>query len=179
MCIRDRLNGSADADAVEAALAGQLFWRYRGGVAAGMLLFFPMLWGLLVLVARRLKAAVPCVRCGLPASGRIDGKEVPHSTCAACFHVFVSSASRVDAGVKLRREHLVVGRNKRRARLTWLLAIPCPGAGHLFAGVAGRGALYAFVFGALLAAIAIVLDFPPGPRLAGPWGCLLYTSRCV
>jgi tetratricopeptide (TPR) repeat protein len=132
---------------------------------------WPRLGGLVGLVlivgvvASRIPTARSCGRCGAPASSRVDGPGVPVGTCAACYHAFMSPTSRVDGAVRLRKENAIRRRGARRARLIVLLSL-WPGAGHLFAGAAARGA--ALSVGAGLAGVGalVVSDLWPGPGVA-------------
>ncbi len=166
---------SDDASALEAALARPLWNGLTGASAAGAIALFPLSWLLLVLASRRLPMAQACERCGDPASRRVDGPDVPDGTCSACFHVFLSSKSRVDANVKLHKERVIFVRSRRRARLVTLFSM-MPGAGHLFAGVAVRGALLCALFAICAAGVVTGLDWVPAPRPSSPWTSILVVA---
>lgn len=160
------LDDSAD---VVAAVARPLWHGLDLMPATGFILGFVLLWGVLAGLAARVPVACACVRCGSPASRRVDGPAVPPKTCAACFHVFLSTKSRVEATVKMKKERAIFLRGRRRGRLVTLLAL-WPGAGHLFAGAVATGAVLAAVFGFCVAAAVLVADgLVPGIRATSPW----------
>jgi tetratricopeptide (TPR) repeat protein len=168
--LRD-LSPSPAAVVVEETVA-QVLWRGASTTTAtAIIAAFLVAMGAATVVAQRLRFARACVRCGEPASRRVDGPDVPHDTCAACFHAFVSTKSRIDAGVKLRKENAIRRRNRRRASVIVALSV-WPGAGHLFAGATARGVVFASL--ATLSACAAVALSPawPGPRAAADVGAL-------
>ena len=169
---------SDDAAAVEASIARPLSHGLTGSTAAMALGLFPLLWLVLLAASKKLPVACACDRCGDPASRRVDGPDVPHGTCAACFHVFLSSKSRVDATVKLRKERAIFLRSRRRARLVLLLSL-LPGAGHLFVGAAARGIVLALLFAVCAAGVVVGLDLVPGPRPTSAWSSALLTAPFV
>jgi len=160
------LLGGPAADALEAGI-GRVLWRglpksSAMGLLAGVLGLFVVLSA----ISTRVDMATACLRCGAPSSRRVDGADVPHETCAACFHAFVSTKSRVDAAVRIRKENSIRRRGIRRARAIVLLSI-WPGAGHLFAGAGARGGVLA-VLGTFSAVAALAAsDAWPGPRING------------
>jgi hypothetical protein len=160
------LLGGPAADVLELAI-GRLLWRGLPMQSATLLL--AGLVSLIMVVSAfgpRIDMATTCTRCGAPSSRRADGPEVPAQTCAACFHAFVSTKSRVDASVRTLRERSIYRRRHRRARVVVMLSV-WPGAGHLFAGAGARGAVFA-VLGTVSALAALACsDGWPGPRLHG------------
>jgi len=158
-----------DSGDVVAAIARPMWHGLTPLPATGVIVGFVVLWALLAGAAARVPAACACVRCGSPTSPRVDGPAVPPKTCAACFHVFLSTKSRVEATAKVKKERAIVLRGRTRGRLVTILAL-WPGAGHLFAGVVGTGAALAAVFGFCVAAAAVVADgVVPGIRPTSPW----------
>lgn len=160
------LLGGPAADVVELAI-GRLLWRGLPMQSATLLLAALVL--LMVVVSAlgpRIDMATTCTRCGAPSSRRADGPEVPSQTCAACFHAFVSTKSRVDAAVRTLRERSIYRRRHRRARLMVMLSV-WPGAGHLFAGAGARGGVFAVVGTASALAALASSDGWPGPRMHG------------
>ncbi len=163
---------SAASAAIAEGLGRPLWHGLPGTTASGVFAVIAFVWLVLTLAARKLPVASACVRCGSAASRRVDGPDVPEGTCAACFHVFLSTKSRVDATVKLRKERAIFLRGRRRARLVTGLSV-FPGAGHLFAGAAGRGAALATGFAVVgVAAVAVVDAVVPGVRPLSPWSDL-------
>lgn len=160
------LLGGPAADVLELAI-GRLLWRGLPMQSATLLL--AGLVSLIVVVSAfgpRIDMATTCTRCGAPSSRRADGPEVPAQTCAACFHAFVSTKSRVDAAVRTLRERSMYRRRHRRARVMIMLSV-WPGAGHLFAGAGARGAVFA-ALGTVSALAALASsDGWPGPRPHG------------
>lgn len=162
---------SPAALAVEQSVAAVLWRGASTTTATAMIAAFLLAMGAVTVLATRLKLARACVRCGEPASRRVDGPDVPHDTCAACFHAFVSTKSRIDAGVKLRKENAIRRRNRRRATAIVALSV-WPGTGHLFAGAVARGVVFSTL--AALSACAAVTLSPawPGPRAAADVGAM-------
>ncbi|ATB32512.1 hypothetical protein MEBOL_005992 [Melittangium boletus DSM 14713] len=102
-----------------------------------------------------LKASRECEKCGRPVCRRCD-KElgVASKTCAQCVNVF-SRRVVVEARVRARK-HIEIERNRRwSSGLSYILGVLVSGAGHVFHGLAVRGALYAFFF--LLAVAGVLL----------------------
>jgi Flp pilus assembly protein TadD len=166
-------SATADSAAVAAAVGTPLWGsRLTGPRASAALASFVVLWGVLAFATRRRRLARPCVRCGAPASRRVDAREVPEGTCSACFHAFLSKQSRVDPVVKLRRERAILVRGRVRSALVIALSV-WPGAGHLFAASIGRGALLLTTSTAAFAALLAVSDLLPGPAAQGPWSAWL------
>jgi hypothetical protein len=134
-----------------------------------MLAAGPILFLLLGVLRKKLAPAQACVRCGDPASKRVSDKDVPEDTCSQCFHAFVSTRSRIDAGVKLRKEREIIRRRTRKSRAILGLAFVCPGAGHVFAGAPARGLVLFALFAVGLGCHAMAHGMLPMPRLSGPW----------
>lgn len=155
---------------LEAELARGLTFGQTGERALVVCGAFPLVWLVLLALRKRLAPAQACVRCGSPASSRIDDKDVPADICGQCFHAFVSTRSRIDAAVKLRKERQIMLRGRRRSRTVRVLSLVCPGAGHLVAGAAARGALLSFLWAACGVTACFVVGLVPMPRLDGPWG---------
>jgi tetratricopeptide (TPR) repeat protein len=125
--------------------------------------------------ASRTRTACSCARCGSPASSRVDGPGVPAGTCAACYHAFISTTSRVDGAVRLRKENAIRRRAMRRARLVILLSM-WPGAGHLFAGAVVRGVLLSLLAGLAVVGAVVVSDLWPGPGVQQLPGLVLIVA---
>jgi hypothetical protein len=134
----------------------------------------------------RVRTACSCVRCGAPASSRVDGPRVPAGTCAACFHIFISTTSRVEGAVRLRKENAIRRRAVRRGRLIVMLSM-WPGAGHLFAGAMAKGTALSLIAGIAGVGAVIVSDAWPGPRamqlpsltLVAPLGVVFALSMAI
>ncbi len=155
------------------ALASSLQALAFGAASPVVLMVLGLLTALaaiLGLASDRLGMAQPCQRCGDPASARVDGPGVPLGTCAACYHAFLSTTSRVDGGVRLRKENAIRRRAHRRARLVILLSI-IPGAGHVFGGAAARGAALLAVGAIAIAGIVVTGPLWPSIRVndISPW----------
>ncbi len=159
------------------ALAGQV-----GERAAALCSVFFALCALWVFLKPRVYPSVPCDLCGAPSASagpsRAGGptKSAMPGVCAQCFHVFVSTRSRIDAGVKLKKERAIASRNKRHQRMLWLLSLVCPGAGHLYVGAAARGTALAAGFFSALWVIALALGLWPASR---PVGTVIETAAML
>jgi tetratricopeptide (TPR) repeat protein len=166
------LLGGPAADALEAGIGGILWHGLPKTSAMGLLAGVLALFIAVSAISTRVDMATPCHRCGAPSSRRVDGPDVPHETCAACFHAFVSTKSRVEAAVRIRKENAIRRRGIRRGRAIVFLSI-WPGAGHLFAGAGARGGVLA-VLGTFSALAALASsDAWPGPRISDLSGWLL------
>jgi tetratricopeptide (TPR) repeat protein len=165
--VKAGLEPSPDSIAVADTLSRVLLRGESGTRAMGFLGAFPLLWLVLLAARKKIAPAQACTRCGDPASKRVDGKDVPDGTCAQCFHAFVSTRSRIDAGVKLRKELAISRRRTRLSRTTIGLGVLFPGAGHLFAGAAVRGLVFTLLYGGGLSLLYLVSGFLPMPRLGG------------
>jgi tetratricopeptide (TPR) repeat protein len=161
---------ASEAAEVEATLSRMLLRGQTGQRALGALAAFPLVFVLAFALRRKLKPARACVRCGDAACPRIDGPNVPEDTCSQCYHAFVSTRSRIDAGVKLRKERAITRRARRVSRFVLALSLVFPGAGHIYCGAAVRGALFVGLWTLGLGALSLALEIWPMPRLAGPWG---------
>jgi tetratricopeptide (TPR) repeat protein len=101
------------------------------------------LWGF---AGGTLKASGSCERCGRSVCRRCD-KDLPAGgkMCAQCVNAF-SRKGLVPPQMRARKQ-LEVERHRRWAsRASYVLGALISGAGHLFAGLPVRGALYAFLF---------------------------------
>ena len=155
---------------IEDAFA-RLLWRGLDTTTAlGLLAVLALLAAAMAGLSSRLRLARPCDRCGDPASRRVDGPDVPEGSCAACYHAFLSTKSRVDAGVRIRKENAIRRRGRRRA-LTVLVLSLAPGAGHLYAGAVGRGMLLLLVATVSASTALWMSGLVPGPWLptGSPW----------
>jgi hypothetical protein len=168
--LRAGLQPSAESAAVATDMSELLLRGEQGTRALAALVAFPLAWLALTVLRRKLLPCQACVRCGHPASRRVDGPEVPEDTCAQCFHAFLSTRSRVDGGVKLRKERQINARSQRIGRSIVILGLLWPGTGHLFGGAILRGVVFTALHGSLLAGLVLALGWLPMPRLEGPWG---------
>lgn len=167
--LRKGLASTTDSQDTAEAISRSLLRGELGTRALAFLAAFLLAWLLLLALGKKLAPAQGCVRCGHPASRRVDSKDVPADTCSQCFHAFVSTKSRIDAGVKLRKEREIIQRRTRLGRAILLLGVLCPGAGHIFGGAPVRGALFASLHTLGLGALLFASGIVPMPRLAGPW----------
>jgi hypothetical protein len=100
----------------------------------------------------------------------VDGREVPDGTCSQCYYVFLSKGSRVDAGVKLRKERAIAARTRMLNRLVMVLTLVLPGAGHILCGAAVRGAIFLSLATIGAGCLAFALGVLPGAEVVSPWG---------
>ena len=172
------LESPAAAATIEQAIGSWLWRGLKTTTATIVLAAFLVLMAVLSTLAGRLKFARACVRCGEPASRRVDGPDVPHDTCAACYHAFISTKSRIDAGVKLRKENAIRRRHRRRSTITIALSV-VPGLGHLYVGAVARGLAFAVPTALALAAAVVVSPLWPGPRAAIDAPAFIAVVPCV
>lgn len=163
------LASTSESQSTAESLARPLLHGQLGTRAAMFLAAFPLAWLVLLALRKKIAPCQGCVRCGHPASRRVDGKDVPADTCSQCFHAFVSTRSRIDAGVKLRKEREIMTRRTRLGRAILLLGLVFPGAGHILAGATVRGLVFAMLHTMGVGALLFASGTIPMPQLAGPW----------
>jgi hypothetical protein len=128
---------------------------------------FLILWVVLARMKSRLLPSHACSRCGSAASRRYDAEEVPPDMCSACFHTFVSATSRIEAGMKLRKERQARFYRRARSRYLRLFTLLWPGAGHLYESANARGVAFALWFACTLAYAGLAFGPTPWPHLEG------------
>ncbi len=145
-----------DGDERGKALRAQLSRRLLGGEAWYFAVYPAVLalalvgWGF---ARGGLSASKACNKCGRPVCVRCDPElGLGSEMCHQCVNVFARKGV-VPAPEKVRKQIEVARYQSRRDKLTYLLGVLCTGAGHLFAGLPIRGALYAFGFLFLLALV--------------------------
>lgn len=138
-------NGSG-GERVEAQLSRMLMAGMTGPVAwglpalAGGLLFG---WGFL---RSRLKASKVCEKCGRAVCRRCDPElGIGSNMCTQCVNVFARKG-QVPPQMRTRKEQQVIAYQSWMDRAALALSALVAGAGHVFAGLPLRGALYAFLF---------------------------------
>ncbi|MHB8876129.1 MAG: tetratricopeptide repeat protein [Myxococcaceae bacterium] len=111
---------------------------------------YPLVLGLALLglggARGAVRASKVCNKCGRPVCRRCDpelgqGSEM----CHQCVNVFARKGV-VPPPVKVRKQIEVARYQGRMDKLAVAYGLLCSGAGHLFAGLPVRGALYAFCF---------------------------------
>jgi hypothetical protein len=107
---------------------------------AGGLLFG---WGFL---RARLKASKVCEKCGRAVCRRCDPElGIGSNMCTQCVNVFARKG-QVPPQMRTRKEQQVIRYQSWMDRAALALSALVSGAGHVFAGLPLRGALYAFLF---------------------------------
>ncbi len=138
----------------------QLSRRLLGGGSAGSAWMLPVLGALLAFAwgfaGRAMKASRECEKCGRPVCRRCD-KElgVAAKMCAQCVNVFSRNKGAVEARVRARKQIEIERHRQWEGYVSYAFGALVSGAGHLFHGLAVRGALYAFLF--LLAVSGVLL----------------------
>jgi hypothetical protein len=176
--LQSGLASSSESQSTADSIARPLLRGQLGTRAAALLVGFPIAWLVLLALRKKIDPCQGCVRCGHPASRRVDGKDVPSDTCSQCFHAFVSTRSRIDAGVKLRKEREIMTRRTRLGRAILVLGVLFPGAGHLFAGATVRGLLFALFHTLGLGALLFASKVVPMPQMSGPWSSTVPLVVC-
>ncbi len=148
-------------DAVRARLAGPLPSPAWPWVPFGAAL---ALWPLAML-AKRLRCARACERCGRAACTRCDA--VTAELCAQCVNVF-SRKGMVEARDRLRKEAEVRRHARMRRFGARALAVVGGGAGHLWGGQPVRGALVLLALLFLITAAVFWRGILPLPH-PSPW----------
>lgn len=124
--------------ALVAGLTGPVAWALPG-VLGGVLFG----WGFL---RQGLKASRVCEKCGRPACRRCDPELGMGSLmCTQCVNVFARKG-QVPAQMRARKEAQVAQHRTWMDRVALGFSALTAGAGHVFAGLPLRGALYAFLF---------------------------------
>lgn len=165
------------SDAVALAL-GRPLWgmRLRGAPLAAALAGVVVVWLVMGVVGRRVRWARACVRCGAPASRRVDPPEAAENTCSACFQAFSPRRGRSDATARVRQERAILRRGRVRAATVLVATLLLPGAGHVFHGAVVRGALLVVLTVVLGGASLLLGGAWPASTPLGPWPAWVLAS---
>jgi hypothetical protein len=152
---REVLKSYAAAGDAGDRVRSQLTLMLLGDLPAQVAPFFPALVAALLLgfggLARTLRAARECNRCGKAVSSRGDPDVSPGSLmCTQCVNVFAKK-NVVAPSLKVRKQLEVARYHSRLERTGVVLSAVWSGMGHVFAGLPVRGALIGFAFIAALA----------------------------
>jgi tetratricopeptide (TPR) repeat protein len=161
------LEPSNTSSAVEAEVASGLLLGQAGMAGTFLIGILLAAWGVQSALERRVAVACACVSCGLPRSLRADGPKVNKDVCSQCFHIYISTTSRIDAEVRLRKERHTKMREGRRERLVLALSVLWAGLGHLYAGAVLRGIAFATSYAIFVGALIFAKGFLPGPHPPG------------
>jgi hypothetical protein len=134
----------------EGKIESQLSLQLLGNVDPAVAWSYPMPAALALMglgaVLRRTKASKGCMRCGRPVCRRCDPELSAGSVlCQQCVNVFARK-NAVEPAIKIRKQIEIAQFKARTEKLTYALGVLCAGAGHVFAGLVARGAIYAFAF---------------------------------
>jgi tetratricopeptide (TPR) repeat protein len=163
---------------VEDRIRSQLTLALVGDVPEMAAPFFPALAALLLFglgfLASSLAAAKACTKCGLPVSRRGDPELSKGSLmCTQCINVFARKGV-VPPALKVRKQLEVSRYQIRMERLSYALGVACGGMGHVFSGLAVRGAIYGFLF-----LLAIVLFLGRNGVMRAPYEAAPMLVRLV
>jgi tetratricopeptide (TPR) repeat protein len=145
-----------EARALDAArrVKSQVLQLLTGDVNETLALAYPALLALLVLgfgsLATTVHAAKVCNKCGRAVSKRGDPDvSVGSLMCTQCVNVFARKNVAAPS-LKVRKQLEVARYQSRVERTGSIFGFLCSGMGHVFVGFPARGALYGFLFIALL-----------------------------
>jgi hypothetical protein len=157
--------GEVAGERVEAQVSRKLVAGMTGPVAwalPGLLGGVLFGWGFL---RQKLNASKVCEKCGRPACRRCDPElGLGSLMCTQCVNVFARKG-QVPAQMRTRKEAQVAEHRTWMDRVALGFSALMAGAGHVFAGLPVRGALYAFLF--LFGVGAVVFH---GGVLRAPYG---------
>jgi hypothetical protein len=170
-----RIQALAAGDGTPEAVRDAVLTRLAGPLPRAVFAWLPaalvaLLWAL-ALLGRRLEPARACEKCGRPACRRCDTGGGP--LCGQCVNVYVKRGV-VDARDRLRKEAQVKRHRQLQQVTTRILALVGGGAGHVFAGLAGRGfaVLLALLFAGFVVWFWRGVMPPPQPSPYVLWGKL-------
>ncbi|MBN2358044.1 MAG: tetratricopeptide repeat protein [Deltaproteobacteria bacterium] len=130
---------------------------------AGAILGGALLLVLIGSLARRLRPAHACPRCGKPACLRCDADLPTHDVCGQCYYAFLAPPTNIDANLKIRKEIEVRRYKTRRETTRRLISFVLVGSGHLLAGAPLRGSLMLILLGLLLSSLLLLAGAIPMP----------------
>jgi len=131
--------------------ATQHLWVAWGG--AGSSESFPfigvgvvVLFGLILLLRKKVYFSSGCVRCGRPACRRCSSELRDDTVCAQCFHAFVHREQGVDAKSRISKEIQIRQYRRRKENLARGITFLLPGVGQFIKGRPLLGMLFLVVF---------------------------------
>lgn len=130
-------------------VAGHM-WRAWGGV--GSVETFPfvggglvVLFGLFLLLRRKMALSNGCVRCGRPVCRRCNSELKDNTLCGQCFHAFVKK-DHVDAKSRISKEIQIRQYVRRRETFARGINFVLPGVGQIIKERTLRGGLFLLAF---------------------------------
>ncbi len=131
--------------------ATEKLWLAWGG--AGSTNSFPfvgtgviILFGLILLLRRKVYFSSGCVRCGRPVCRRCSSELRDDTVCSQCFHAFVHREQGIDAKSRISKEIQIRQYRRRREGVARGINFLLPGVGQLIKGRPLLGALFLTVF---------------------------------
>jgi tetratricopeptide (TPR) repeat protein len=131
--------------------ATQHLWMAWGG--AGSADSFPfvgaglaVLFGLILLLRKKVYFSSGCVRCGRPACRRCSSELRDDTVCSQCFHAFVHREQGIDAKSRITKEIQIRQYRRRKENLSRGINFLLPGVGQLIKGRPLLGMLFLVVF---------------------------------
>ncbi|MFC1655057.1 hypothetical protein ACFL2F_04555 [Myxococcota bacterium] len=149
---REWINGQNDRhDGKTGERATQHLWAAWGGagssgtfpfVGAGVVVLF----GLILLLRKKVYFSSGCVRCGRPACRRCSSELRDDTACSQCFHAFVHREQGIDAKSRISKEIQIRQYRLRKENIARGITFLLPGVGQFIKGRPLRGMLFLTVF---------------------------------
>jgi tetratricopeptide (TPR) repeat protein len=111
-------------------------------VGAGVVVLF----GLILLLRRKVYFSSGCVRCGRPVCRRCSSELRDDTVCSQCFHAFVHREQGIDAKSRISKEIQIRQYRRRREGIARGITFLLPGVGQLIKGRPLLGTLFLTVF---------------------------------
>jgi hypothetical protein len=140
--------------------ATQNLWLAWGGagpsdtfpyIGAGVVVLF----GLFLLLRKKVYFSSGCVRCGRPVCRRCSSELRDDTVCSQCFHAFVHREQAVDAKSRISKEIQIRQYRRRMENIARGITFLLPGAGQLIKGRPLRGMLFLTVFCCVLVQVLL------------------------
>jgi len=150
--------GNGHRDGQDYQRATQHLWVAWGG--AGSSESFPLigagvvvLFGLVLLLRKKVYFSSGCVRCGRPACRRCSSELRDDSVCSQCFHAFVHREQGIDAKSRISKEIQIRQYRRRRENIARGISFLLPGVGQFIKGRPLLGMLFLVVFCSVVAQV--------------------------
>jgi hypothetical protein len=144
-------SGNHRRDGKAGQRATQHLWTAWGG--AGTSETFPfvgagvvVLFGLILLLRKKVYFSSGCIRCGRPACRRCASELRDDTVCSQCFHAFVHREQGVDAKSRISKEIQIRQYRRRKENIARGISFLLPGVGQFVKGRPLLGMLFLTVF---------------------------------
>jgi hypothetical protein len=105
-----------------------------------------VLFGLILLLRKKVYFSSGCVRCGRPACRRCASELRDDTVCSQCFHAFVHREQGIDAKSRISKEIQIRQYRQRKESIARGITFLLPGVGQFIKGRPLLGMLFLVVF---------------------------------